>query len=124
MSTPGNDGMDRQACEPPNCGSTKPHGQHFYSPIGGLTINCPGASSGPAGERRDWAVVLYSGECEEHPGLLCAMQAVGPCTLAESDQVLEQVPPGFTPHRVALLPPADLGIRPPAAPGGQASTGQ
>lgn len=61
--------------------------------------------------RRDWAVVLYSGDCEEHPGILCAMQAVGPCTLAETNGVVAAVSqhvPGFVPHRVALLDPADF----------------
>lgn len=75
-------------------------------------------------ERRDWAVVLYSGDCEEHPGRQCAMQVITPCTLAETNQVLEHVPPGFTPHRATILSPADVGIGPPASPGGHASTGQ
>lgn len=35
---------DRQDYEPPNCGQTTPHDQHFHSPIGNLTINCPGAA--------------------------------------------------------------------------------
>jgi len=39
-----NDGVDRQTYEPPNCGQTTPHDQHFHSPIGGLTLNCPGAA--------------------------------------------------------------------------------
>jgi hypothetical protein len=62
----------------------------------------------PPRERREWAVVLYSGECEEHVGLRCAMQAVGPCTLAETDLVVGALPPGMDPHRVALLAPADF----------------
>ena len=37
-------GVDRQTYERPNCGSSKPHDQHFHSPIGGLTLNCPGKS--------------------------------------------------------------------------------
>ena len=38
-----NDGVDRQTYERPNCGSTRPHDQHFHSPVGGLTLNCAGA---------------------------------------------------------------------------------
>jgi hypothetical protein len=52
------------------------------------------------------------------------MQVITPCTLAETNQVMEQMPAGLTPHRVAILPPADLGIGPSALPGGQAITGQ
>jgi hypothetical protein len=58
--------------------------------------------------RRDWAVVLYSGECEEHIGLRCAMQAIGPCTLAETNAIVAALPPGMDPHRVSLLAPADF----------------
>lgn len=47
MSSSGNDGTGRQAYEKPNCGSTSPHGQHFHSPIGGLTLNCPGVAEKP-----------------------------------------------------------------------------
>lgn len=36
--------INRQAYEPPNCGKTTPHDQHFHSPIGGLTLNCPGVA--------------------------------------------------------------------------------
>jgi hypothetical protein len=79
-------------------------------------LTSPPPGSGPATyvnadpppARRDWAVVLYSGECEEHPGLRCAMQAIGPCTLAETTQIAQAVPPGMDPHRVALLNPADF----------------
>lgn len=43
MSDPyDNAGVNRQDYELPNCGSIKPHDQHFHSPIGGLIINCPG----------------------------------------------------------------------------------
>lgn len=42
MSSLDNDGIDRQTYEPPNCGSSRPHDQHFHSPIGGLALNCPG----------------------------------------------------------------------------------
>ena len=59
----------------------------------------------PAELRRDWAVVLYSGECEEHPGLRCATQGFGPCTLAETDAVVAAVPEGFCAHRISLLDP-------------------
>jgi hypothetical protein len=58
--------------------------------------------------RRDWAVVLYSGDCTEHPGILCAMEAVSPCTLAETSTVIRALPPGFVPHRVSILDPADF----------------
>lgn len=44
MNSMDNDGIDRQAYEKPNCGSSLPHDQHFHSPIGGLTLNCPGAA--------------------------------------------------------------------------------
>jgi hypothetical protein len=58
--------------------------------------------------RRDWAVVLYGGDvCEDDPGLRCAAQAFGPCTLAECDDLARAVPAGFHPHRVALVDPAE-----------------
>jgi hypothetical protein len=68
------------------------------------------AVTGDDGTRRDWAVVLYSGDCPEHPGQQCAMQAIGPCTLAETSQVAAAVPDGFALHRVALLGPAEFGL--------------
>lgn len=43
---PDNAGTDRQGYEGPNCGSTRPHGQHMHSPIGGMTLNCPGVRPG------------------------------------------------------------------------------
>lgn len=45
MTSMDNDGVDRQTYEDSNCGSTKPHDQHFHSPIGGLTLNCPGVAA-------------------------------------------------------------------------------
>lgn len=63
------------------------------------------AERGPA---RNWAVVLYSGECDEHIGLRCAIGAVAPCTLAESEQVAGALPPGFAPHRVRLMDAAEI----------------
>jgi hypothetical protein len=84
------------------------------------------ALPGPA-VRRDWAVVLYSGNCTEHPGILCAMEAIGPCTLAETDAVISSVADlaGFVPHRVSLLDPADfIGTSPGVlAPGPRAERG-
>lgn len=72
-------------------------------------------NAGPPAEtevvRRDWAVVLYSGDCPEHPGILCAMQVISPCTLEETDRVAAAVNhsvPGFVPHRCAVLDPADF----------------
>lgn len=73
--------------------------------------------------RRDWAVVLYSGECAEHPGRLCAMQAFGPCTLAETSAVVDALPAGFTPHRVSLLDPAEYLGGGPVSPGPRAASG-
>ncbi len=50
MSSLDNSGIDRQAYEPPNCWSTRPHDQHFHSPIGGLTLNCPGVAENHPGD--------------------------------------------------------------------------
>lgn len=36
-------GVDRRTYEKPVCGSRQVHGQHFYSPIDGMLLNCPGA---------------------------------------------------------------------------------
>jgi len=58
MPSPGNAGVNRQACEPPNCWMTWPHDQHFHSPIGGLTLNCPGIAKKPEGTRISHAEVL------------------------------------------------------------------
>jgi hypothetical protein len=58
--------------------------------------------------RRDWAVVLYSGGCEEHPGVLCATQGFGPCTGREAAEIMRAAPEGFAPHRIALLPPGEF----------------
>ena len=42
-------GVDRRLYEEPVCGSTEPHGQHYWTQpglkareVGGLTLNCPG----------------------------------------------------------------------------------
>jgi hypothetical protein len=46
-----NDGIDRRTYEPPNCGSSSRHNQHFHN-VNGLKnfiLNCPG-SFGPEGE--------------------------------------------------------------------------
>jgi hypothetical protein len=87
------------------------------SPRAGVRVEPPAARASaraeqPGGDgpepRRDWAVVLYSGDCTEHPGILCAMEAVSPCTLAETSTVIRALPPGFVPHRVSILDPADF----------------
>jgi hypothetical protein len=77
----------------------------------------------PAEVRRDWAVVLYSGPCEHDPGLRCATQGIGPCTLAETSQVVERVPEGFHPHRISLLDPAEFLGGPPLLAGPRGETG-
>lgn len=62
-----------------------------------------------AQRRRGWAVVLYtSDECEEHPGLMCAMEVVyrPGMTSREAKQVQGLVLPGFAPHVVAVSDPA------------------
>jgi hypothetical protein len=41
-----NDGADRQTYEEPNCDTETSHKQHFHSPVGGLTLNCPGVLDG------------------------------------------------------------------------------
>ena len=77
-------------------------------PQGGTAAAVSPATPEP---RRDWAVVLYSGDCPEHPGILCAMQVISPCTLEETDRVAAAVDhsvPGFVPHRCAVLDPADF----------------
>ena len=77
----------------------------------------------PAEPRRDWAVVLYSGECEEHPGLRCATQGFGPCTLAETNAVVAAVPEGFCAHRISLLDPAEFLAGAPLTAGPRGETG-
>jgi hypothetical protein len=61
-----------------------------------------------ARERRGWAVVLYSGECDEHIGLRCATEVVTEpgMTQAAAEQVQARVLPGFSPHVVPVTSPA------------------
>ena len=61
-----------------------------------------------AQRRRGWAVVLYSDECAEHPGLRCAMEVVyrPGMTSREAKTVQGLVLPGFAPHVVAVSDPA------------------
>ncbi len=40
-----NAGVDRQTYEDPCCGNTKPHDQHYYSPMASMTVNCPGVAA-------------------------------------------------------------------------------
>ncbi len=42
MNSLDNEGVDRQTYERQNCGNIRRHDQHLHSPIGGLTLNCPG----------------------------------------------------------------------------------
>jgi hypothetical protein len=76
------------------------------------------------GRRRDWAVVLYTGDtCDDDPALRCAAQAFGPCTLAEAERVAAAVPAGFHPHKVPLDHPADYLASAPPPAGPRAATG-
>ena len=64
-----------------------------------------------------WCVVLYSGECEEHAGLRCAIEVVyrPGMTSRQAQQVqqaVKQAMPGFCPHMVPVRDPALWEARP------------
>lgn len=82
-----NDGTDRQTYEQPNCGSTRPHDPHFHSPIGGLTLNCPGVAgahrlnlpaTAPEGEEAIYAALAAYGGTIVHAEAGCVTELVRP----------------------------------------------
>lgn len=54
-------------------------------------------------EDRHYAVVLLTGsECEEHPGMPCVMETLGPYTWEEAEAVFRQQPEWACPHLMIL----------------------
>ena len=47
-------------------------------------------------------ILLTGSECEEHPGMPCVMEALGPYTGQEAEAVMVQQPEWACPHRMIL----------------------